>query len=284
MKNYKLIIYSLIASAVLYLGFEITGVKINFGSAWWQDTLSNRITTNKAINLRPGDSLYYNGNVVTSGTESGGDVYLSNNQVFTGNNYYDNGTYFADCVKVHRAIFLADSVKVTYRMSVADSINTSSIVGDALFLRGYGGAIYWRGYNSNIAEGLNVLDYTSGSHNFNGNVTFNDDIEPQWVKNHSPHNELAYTKEKILKFKAPAANSTTTVAHGVTDWHSIVLYQVTIKDDTTNVAVHEGGWYTPLVFYTKADTTNITVTIPSTSYSIANDSGYIYIKYVDPNR
>lgn len=87
MQNTKLIFITLIVSFVLYLGFEISAGKINFGSAFWSDTLSNRITTNKAINLRPGDSLYYNGNVVTSGSGTSIDTnkYLSIYRLDTAN-------------------------------------------------------------------------------------------------------------------------------------------------------------------------------------------------------
>lgn len=243
MKNTKLILTTIIISFLLYLGFEISAGKINFGTAWWSDTLSNRITTNKSINLRPGDSLYYNGNVVTSGTGTNIDTnkYLS--------------IYRLDTSKLG---FLNQGNQWTEMNEYENITVTNSL--------------------ENIGQTV-LMEVT-----ISGIATFGDDIEPQWVKNHSPHSELSYTKEKVLKFKAPAANSSVTLAHGVTDWHSIVFYQVSIKDDTTNVLVHEGGWYTPWGFYTKVDTTNITVTIPSTSYSIANDSGYVYLIYVDPNR
>ena len=87
MKSNKTIWLSLIAAFILYVGFEITYGKVNFGSAFWSDTLSNRITTNKAINLRPGDSLYYNGNVVTSGSGTSIDTnkYLSIYRLDTSN-------------------------------------------------------------------------------------------------------------------------------------------------------------------------------------------------------
>lgn len=88
MKNNKIILLSILTALILYLGFQISAGKVNFGSAWWSDTLSNRITTNKAINLRPGDSLYYNGNVVTSGSGTSIDTtkisYLAKDETHTG--------------------------------------------------------------------------------------------------------------------------------------------------------------------------------------------------------
>ena len=34
------------------------GVRLPFGTAYWKDSLTNGIVTNKSIRMQPGDSLY----------------------------------------------------------------------------------------------------------------------------------------------------------------------------------------------------------------------------------
>jgi hypothetical protein len=129
----------------------------------------------------------------------------------------------------------------------------------------------------NFANGINVT----------GNATVSGDLVLSgWIKNQSSNSELSYWKTKILKFKAPAVGGTVTVAHGITDWHSIVRYTALIKDDTTNYTYQSGEYYATAggVIYCRCDTSLFRLELSGTAYGLANDSGYVVIDYVDPNR
>ncbi len=71
------------------------GQRIPFGSSYWKDSLNDAISTNKSIKLGSGDSLYYNGVVVTSGT-GGGGIAASDNITFTGTNTFNQNVTMAD--------------------------------------------------------------------------------------------------------------------------------------------------------------------------------------------
>lgn len=232
MKNNKIILLSILTALILYLGFEISAGKVHFGSAWWSDTLSTRITTNKAINLRPGDSLYYNGNVVTAGQsiDTSNVGFLNQTNIWTEINEYEN-------------VSISTSL---------ENIGTTTLVDATI----------------------------------TGTLDASGDLVPGWTKNQSSHTELSYFKEKALKFKAPAVSGFTTVAHGVSSWRNIVEYHCIVKDDTTSRSYMPGNWYATAggAVYCRVDGANMRVELGSTAYGLANDSGYIYIKYIDPDR
>lgn len=126
----------------------------------------------------------------------------------------------------------------------------------------------------NFANGINVT----------GTATFNNDIVVSgWTKNQSSSSELSYTKEKLFKFKAGTiASPTTNIAHGL-DWHNVYEFGAIIKDDTLNFAQQPGQYFSN-GFYVRLESLNVVVTIQGTAYGIANDSGYAWVRYLDPNR
>jgi hypothetical protein len=124
-----------------------------------------------------------------------------------------------------------------------------------------------------FANGINVT----------GNATVSGDLVLSgWTKNASSSSELTYTKEKIFKFKAGNVSGTTNIAHGL-DWHNVYSFGAIIKDDTLNFA-HQPQQYFTNNFYVRLESLNVVVTLTSTAYGIANDSGYAWVRYLDPNR
>jgi hypothetical protein len=141
----------------------------------------------------------------------------------------------------------------------------------------------------NIAAVFNVLqDFANGltttTLTASGTATFNGDLVPTgWTKNQSSSSELSYTKEKLFKFKAGTiASPTTNIAHGL-DWHNVYEFGAIIKDDTLNFA-QQSGQYFSNGYYVRLESLNVVVTLQSTSYGLANDSGYAWVRYLDPNR
>jgi len=116
-----------------------------------------------------------------------------------------------------------------------------------------------------------------------GTATFNGDLVPvSWTKNQSSNSELSYTKEKILKFQAPGVNAGKNIPHGL-DWHNIYEFGAIIKDDTLNFSQQAGQYYTN-GFYLRLESLNVVVVLSGTSYQLANDSGYVWLRFLDPNR
>ena len=99
------------------------GQRIPFGSSYWKDSLADAISTNKSIKLGTGDSIYYNGVVVTSGSGGGGDVVASANNILTGNNTFSNGNTFSDSLRAN-GYSLIDDAKITSYLRVTGEVTT----------------------------------------------------------------------------------------------------------------------------------------------------------------
>ena len=84
------------------------GQRIPFGSSYWKDSLVDAISTNKSIKLGTGDSIYYNGVVVTSGT-GGGGIAASDNTTFSGYNTFSNGVTFSDSIRANGYSLIDDA-------------------------------------------------------------------------------------------------------------------------------------------------------------------------------
>jgi len=129
----------------------------------------------------------------------------------------------------------------------------------------------------NFANGINVT----------GNATVSGDLVLSgWTKNASTDTELQYEKSKVFKFKAPAVSGAVNVTHGVPDWHKVYDFGVVIKDDTTNMSYKPGGFYGTAgsVIYCRLESLQVRIELNSTAYGLANDSGFVYVKYLDANR
>ncbi len=114
-----------------------------------------RITSNLNVT---GDIIsdldFVKGSNVRIGTSDSYKLYLKTADT---NRFYIDSLGFATFNK---------SLAVGTYMIATDSINTTQFSANSIFLNGYGGAIYFRGYNSSIVEGSNSLIYTSRTHDY----------------------------------------------------------------------------------------------------------------------
>lgn len=136
------------------------GQRLPFGSAYWKDSLVNGISTNKSIYLQSGDSIYYNGTVVTSGTGGGGiaasdNITFSGYNIFSGITKHTNGTYFTDSLNVTGAILKADSIRVSKYLNLATTQLIT--IGNVLYLSENAYQ-----FNSSYGNGILTLDSSSG--------------------------------------------------------------------------------------------------------------------------
>ncbi|MBK6773424.1 MAG: hypothetical protein IPG78_15105 [Ignavibacteria bacterium] len=81
-------------------------------------------------------------------------------------------------------------------------------------------------------DGTTIATFDSAS-----GITFAKDFIPTWTKNNSSVAAYQYEKTKIVAGKLGALSSNTSIAHGITDWHTIKSYTVTMHDDSANVIV-----------------------------------------------
>lgn len=154
MKNkfkYFVLFPLMILIVILTLTYDVKdlislGVRIPFGEAYWKDSLTNGIVTNKSIRMQPGDSLYYNGVTVTSGT-GGGGIAASDNINFTGRDTAKQNFVFADSM-------------TALRYSRVDSLFTKNITPDD------NKGLSWAN-TSSVKSTSGALYYTGGSHSFN---------------------------------------------------------------------------------------------------------------------
>lgn len=166
MKN---ILKYIVLPIILLIVFIISLVQVNIHAgnywltwggnrAWWQfESDSLYIYPSHDIHMQAGDSLYYNGVVVTSGSGGGGDVVKANVNVFTNNNFLQNGTYFTDSVKVTGALLLADSIKALKDVSFMEDL---TVAGNILSLGDVTATNFW-GDGVNIS-GLNGTNINAG--------------------------------------------------------------------------------------------------------------------------
>ena len=122
-----IVIPCILVISILFLAAY--GTKITFGGAWFKDSLSNGIVPNKSIRMQPGDSLYYNGVTVTSGT-GGGGISGSDNITFSGVNTFTHKNTFSDTLKAD-GLSLIDNARITSDLNV-----TGDVISDLNFLKG----------------------------------------------------------------------------------------------------------------------------------------------------
>ena len=107
--------------AVIFIATNY-GQRLRFGDAWFENDTANKILTNKSLYFESGDSVYYNGVVVTSGT-GGGGIAASDNTTFSGYNTFSNGTTFSDSVRAN-GYSLIDDAKITSYLRVTGEVTT----------------------------------------------------------------------------------------------------------------------------------------------------------------
>ena len=134
-------------------------------------------------------------------------------------------------------------------------------------------------------DGTTIATFDSAS-----GITFAKDFIPTWTKNNSSVAAYQYEKTKIVAGKLGALSSNTSIAHGITDWHTIKSYTVTMHDDSANVIVlpnmyasfvAEVGRTTSFVFI---DSLNCNVRVPATAVNLPNDSVFFRLVYTDFQR
>jgi len=114
-------------------------------------------------------SYYLNGVLQTFG---GSSFDLTAYHLWSGINYFTNGTYFEDSVRVTGQVIFDSTLSVGGYVIATDSVKGNALSAGDMFLNNNGSGIYWRAYSSYINEGVDELFYSSKTHNFvtkNGN-------------------------------------------------------------------------------------------------------------------
>ena len=134
--------------------------------------------------------------------------------------------------------------------------------------------------------GTSIATFDSAS-----GITFAKDFIPTWTKNNSSVAAYQYEKIKIVAGKLPATTATAfTMAHGITDWHTIKSYTVAVHDDSSNVIVYPNTWSDQtstggrIYQIVYIDSLNCNARVPATGLNIRNDSIFFRIAYTDFQR
>lgn len=99
------------------------GQRLRFGDAYFENDTANKILTNKSLYFESGDSVYYNGVVVTSGSSSG--IAASDNITFTGRDSTTDLWRFGDSVRFYDHVLFKDTLKVSNAIAIFDSAKIS---------------------------------------------------------------------------------------------------------------------------------------------------------------
>lgn len=133
--------------------------------------------------------------------------------------------------------------------------------------------------------------YYSAAATFNSTLTVVGDFIPAWTKNNSSRAADQYEKIKIVAGKLPATVTTNySVAHGISDWHTIKSWTTVVHDDSSNVISTSGvfsdfssgaGRLYSVCFL---DSLNCNIRIPLAAVNMVNDSVFFRIVYTDWQR
>lgn len=128
--------------------------------------------------------------------------------------------------------------------------------------------------------------YYSAAATFNSTLTVVGDFIPTWIKNNSSRAADQYEKVKIIAAKMPASTSKdTSYAHGISDWHTIKSWAVTVHEDSSNFIYNPLQYYgTQPQYYARIDSLNCRIETGSGAYAILRDSVFFRIVYTDWQR
>lgn len=128
--------------------------------------------------------------------------------------------------------------------------------------------------------------YYSAAATFNSTLTVVGDFIPTWTKNNSSRAADQYEKVKIIAAKMPASTSKdTSYAHGISDWHTIKSWAVTVHEDSSNFIYNPLQYYgTQPQYYARIDSLNCRIETGSGAYAILRDSVFFRIVYTDWQR
>jgi len=125
----------------------------------------------------------------------------------------------------------------------------------------------------------------SAAETFNGVVTMTSDLIVGWVKNQSSVNAYQYEKIKIVAGKLPNSTGSLSMAHGISDWHSIKSYTAIVEEDSLNRVLACGNFYgTDILFYSQIDSINCVLVLGGSAVALKNDSVFFRIVYTDFSR
>ena len=125
-------------------------------------------------------------------------------------------------------------------------------------------------------DGTTIATFDSAS-----GITFAKDFIPTWTKNNSTRAADQYEKTKIVGFKcASSVSSTTTAAHGITDWRTIKSWTVLVRDSAAKISYSTGA----NVQYAAIDSLNCSQYVCGTCSAITSDSIFFRIVYTDFQR
>lgn len=128
--------------------------------------------------------------------------------------------------------------------------------------------------------------YYSAAATFNSTLTVVGDFIPTWTKNNSSRAADQYEKVKIIAAKMPASTSKdTSYAHGISNWHTIKSWAVTVHEDSSNFIYNPSQYYgAQPQYYARIDSLNCRIETGSGAYAILRDSVFFRIVYTDWQR
>ena len=197
----------------------------------------------------------------------------------TGARQWIGGAYIKDSTTSlmtfnHSALINGDiRSKTDIYIPVSEQLNIGEnyIKGDANNLT-YFSTIHT--FFSQAGTSIATFDSASG-------ITFAKDFIPTWTKNNSTRAADQYEKTKIVGFKcASSVSSTTTAAHGITDWRTIKSWTVLVRDSAAKISYSTGA----NVQYAAIDSLNCSQYVCGTCSAITSDSIFFRIVYTDFQR
>jgi len=143
----------------------------------------------------------------------------------------------------------------------------------------------------NFANGITTTTITASS-----TATFNGDmVNTGWKNQGAMLTRNKYYRDTVLYMVTtatpPYTGSNYTVAHGITNWKSIVSWEFLLHEDSLNMTIRPNLYPTPtyataafLYNYATVDSTVAKIYIPAAAVSLYNDTCTVFIRYTDYNR
>lgn len=317
MKLRKELIIPLAVLVFAVLGLEITGVKLNIGTATFHDTLSSKLTLNKGLNVN--GVLSVNGSAITGGsvitaseegseieddmtginfagnlftaTTSSGAVTLTANldttkiatlnrsNTFTNTNTFNGQTY--------TGAIETGNTTVTGTFDVTTGVATFgaaiNLVDNTKVITASGSDILYKvttgGAHKLQTIGGTVLAKVDSSNAFSSRIAGMNNL---W-------NGTSLIAQKLVRGVSPTGNSTVTFAHGITDG-KVIGASIWLRHDTIATSAYHTApnWYVhpnstydaTLTYYAGFDSLYCWARFPATATATRGDSLYFLLSYI----
>lgn len=317
MKLRKELIIPLAVLVFAVLGLEITGVKLNIGTATFHDTLSSKLTLNKGLNVN--GVLSVNGSAITGGsvitaseegseieddmtginfagnlftaTTSSGAVTLTANldttkiatlnrsNTFTNTNTFNGQTY--------TGAIETGNTTVTGTLDVTTGVATFgaaiNLVDNTKVITASGSDILYKvttgGAHKLQTIGGTVLAKVDSSNAFSSRIAGMNNL---W-------NGTSLIAQKLVRGVSPTGNSTVTFAHGITDG-KVIGASIWLRHDTIATSAYHTApnWYVhpnstydaTLTYYAGFDSLYCWARFPATATATRGDSLYFLLSYI----